>query len=206
MKRLASIGRSASKTRTAFTVAREIKKAARRIESLKAERQEISDKFTSTLDTLTEYLHETTCFLCKAAERNPSWASCGFYNTPAKRRDWQNRAAKLSEQSGYGATVLCEILDTWLSLQPQLTHPKLFDKVPFMEFKRVHEEQREHGHYYAEDMGAGVLGVYFKGKRQRKYRYVATAQRTNGTDPEGKESIKRRIDWHEGHVAKFGLN
>lgn len=66
-----------------------------------------------------------------------------------------------------------------------------------MEFKRIHEEQREHGHYYAEDHGAGVAGVFFKGTRQRKYRYVATANTLT-------DSIKRRIDWHESYVALYG--
>lgn len=68
-----------------------------------------------------------------------------------------------------------------------------------MNDKRMHEENREIGHYYAENHGAGVWGVFFKGKRQRKYRYIATANASV-------ESVKARIDWHVSHVAKYGLN
>lgn len=68
-----------------------------------------------------------------------------------------------------------------------------------MNFKRVHEENREIGHYYAEDHGAGVYGVFFKGKRQRKYRYIAAAR-------DSVESVQKRIDWHISHVAMYGVD
>lgn len=74
-----------------------------------------------------------------------------------------------------------------------------------MNAKRVYEETRDIGHYYVEDHGAGVFGIFFKGNRQRKYRYVATAGILAG-EVIPSASIKRRINWHVEHVAKYGAN
>ena len=61
--------------------------------------------------------------------------------------------------------------------------------------KRIYEEVRSGGLYYAEDHGANVAGVFFKCNRCRKGKYVATA------NVNSLESIKRRIERHENPRA-----
>jgi hypothetical protein len=55
-------------------------------------------------------------------------------------------------------------------------------------FKEIHREEHPHGTYHAEDHGAGIAGVYFQSKKQKKPRYIATAR--------GVEGAKARIEAH----------
>jgi hypothetical protein len=60
--------------------------------------------------------------------------------------------------------------------------------MPRYTFPTVYTEERPEGVYHAEDHGASTFGVFFKSRKMRRPRYIATAGNM--------EVIKARIEWY----------
>jgi hypothetical protein len=59
----------------------------------------------------------------------------------------------------------------------------------------IYTEDHATGTFYAEDHGADVAGVYYKSRRMKSGRYIATARVSNI------DSIRRRIQWYIGFAG-----
>jgi hypothetical protein len=57
-------------------------------------------------------------------------------------------------------------------------------------FATVYTEEHKTGTFHAEDHGADTAGVFYKSRRMKKPKYIATARVSD------LESIKRRIRWY----------